>query len=162
MPGCDGFDALEALRNDLPQAVVFVTAYDEYALRAFEAGALDYPLKPSDDSRFLRALDRAKEKLALVQRPSSASRLTVKTRGELVFLDVADVDWIESVGYYACLHAGRNTHVLRRTMSELERDLDGKQFMRIHRSHIVNLERIQSCNCGMAGTTKSYYFQESG
>jgi two-component system, LytTR family, response regulator len=143
MPGCDGFDVLELLGSELPPAVIFVTAYDEYALRAFEAGALDYLLKPFDDARFRRALDRAKDKLAhFSPQPKTAERLAVKTRGEIVFLNVADLDWVESVGYYACLHVGGNTHVLRRTLLELERDLDGKQFMRIHRSIIVNLKRI--------------------
>jgi two-component system LytT family response regulator len=143
MPGCDGFDVLELLGNELPPAVIFVTAYDEYALRAFEAGALDYLLKPFDDARFRRALERAKDKLArFSRRPRIADRLAVKTRGELVFVNVADVDWVESVGYYACLHAAGNTHVLRRTLLELEHELDADQFMRIHRSIIVNLKRI--------------------
>ncbi len=162
MPGCDGFDVLELLGRELPPAVIFVTAYDEYALRAFEAGALDYLLKPFDDVRFRRALDRAKDKLAHYSpRTKIGERLAVKTRGELVFLNVADVDWIESVGYYACLHVGGNTHVLRRTLLELERDLDGEQFMRIHRSIIVNLERVHNWNCRMAATTKSYFAQET-
>jgi two-component system LytT family response regulator len=143
MPGCDAFDVLELLGSALPPAVIFVTAYDEYALRAFEAGALDYLLKPFDDARFRRALDRAKDKLAhLSSRPKMSERLAVKARGEVVFLKIAEVDWIESVGYYACLHVGGNTHVLRRSLLELERELDGEQFMRIHRSVIVNLERI--------------------
>src|ERR1700722_17761393 len=144
MPGCDGFDVLEMLGNDLPPVVVFVTAYDEYALRAFEAGVLDYLLKPFDNARFRRALDRAKDKLAHCpsQRRPTAERLVGKTRGGLQFLNVADVDWIESAAYYACLHIGSSTHVLRRTLLELERDLDADKFMRIHRSIIVNLERI--------------------
>jgi two-component system, LytTR family, response regulator len=143
MPGCDGFDVLEMLGGELPPAVIFVTAYDEYALRAFEAGALDYLLKPFDDARFRRALERAKDKLVhFSPRPKIAKRLAVKTRGELVFLSVADVDWIESAAYYACLHIGKSTHVLRRTLLELERDLDAEKFMRIHRSIIVNLKRI--------------------
>ena len=143
MPGCDGFDVLEMLGCELPPAVIFVTAYDEYALRAFEAGALDYLLKPFDDARFQRALDRAKDKLKhFSPQPKIAERLAVKTGGELMFLNVADVDWIESVGYYACLHVGASTHVLRRSLLELERNLDGELFMRIHRSIIVNLERI--------------------
>ena len=144
MPGCDGFDVLEMLGGELPPAIIFVTAYDEYALRAFEAGALDYLLKPFDDSRFRRALERAKDKLAhFSPRLKTAERLAVKTRGELQFLNVADVNWIESVGYYACLHVGGNTHVLRRTLLELARDLDQNKFMRIHRSIIVNLEMIK-------------------
>jgi two-component system LytT family response regulator len=144
MPGCGGFDVLELLGNDLPSTIIFVTAYDEYALRAFEAGALDYLLKPFDDARFRRALERAKEKIArytLLQRPPAA-RIVVKSRGEVLFLDAADIDWIEAVGYYACLHVGDDTHLLRRTLLELARDLDQDRFMRIHRSIIVNLERI--------------------
>src|ERR1700733_10883817 len=108
MPGCGGFDVLEMLGSDLPSTIIFVTAYDEYALRAFEAGALDYLLKPFDDARFKRALDRAKDKIAHYspQRSRTAERLVVKTRGEVLFLNVADIDWIEAVGYYACLHVG--------------------------------------------------------
>jgi two-component system LytT family response regulator len=153
MPGCDGFDVLEMLGNDLPPAVIFVTAFDEYALRAFEAGALDYLLKPFDDARFRRALDRAKDKLAhySAQRPKTTERFVVKTRGEIQFLNVADVDWIESAAYYACLHIGASTHVLRRTLLELERDLDSDKFMRIHRSIIVNLKRIQKLELQAGG-----------
>jgi two-component system, LytTR family, response regulator len=144
MPGCGGFDVLELLGSDLPSTIIFVTAYDEYALRAFEAGALDYLLKPFDDARFHRALERAKDKLAHYTplQPQRVERIVVKSRGEVLFLNVVDIDWIEAVGYYACLHVGRNTHLLRRTLLELVRDLDQDQFMRIHRSIIVNLDRI--------------------
>jgi two-component system LytT family response regulator len=144
MPGCGGFDVLEMLGSDLPSTIIFVTAYDEYALRAFEAGALDYLLKPFDDARFRRALDRAKDKLAHYTplQPHRVERLVVKSRGEVLFLNVADIDWIEAVGYYACLHVGSETHVLRRTLLELVRDLDKDKFMRIHRSIIVNLDRV--------------------
>lgn len=144
MPGCGGFDILELLGSDLPSTIIFVTAYDEYALRAFEAGALDYLLKPFDDARFNRALIRAKDKLAhyTPQRSQAAPRLVVKSRGEVLFLNVADIDWIEAVGCYACLHVGNDTHILRRTLSELERDLGEETFIRIHRSIIVKLDRI--------------------
>jgi two-component system, LytTR family, response regulator len=123
-----------------------VTAYDEYALRAFEAGALDYLLKPFDDSRFLRGLDRAKDKIAHYStlQPHRAERVVVKSHGEVLFLNIADIDWIEAVGYYACLHVGSNTHLLRRTLLDLVRDLDKDKFMRIHRSTIVNLDRIHA------------------
>ncbi len=144
MPECGGFDALELLGRDVPPTEIFVTAYDEYALRAFEAGALDYLLKPFDDARFARALDRAKDKLArygpLAYQP--AERLVVKSQGRVVFVNVADIDSIEAAGYYACLHVGGETHVIRRTLAELERDLGDARFIRIHRSIIVNLERI--------------------
>ena len=146
MPGIGGFDVLEVLGSDLPSTIIFVTAYDEYALRAFEAGALDYLLKPFDDARFNRALIRAKDKLAhyTPQKSKTAERLVVKIRGQVLFLNVADIDWIEAVGCYACLHVGSSTHLLRRTLMELERDLDETMFMRIHRSIIVNLERIHA------------------
>jgi two-component system, LytTR family, response regulator len=143
MPGCGGFDVLELLGSDLPSTIIFVTAYDEYALRAFEAGALDYLLKPFDDARFHRALERAKDKLAhYTPRPHRLERIVVKSRGEVLFLNAEDIDWIEAVGYYACLHVGSDTHLLRRTMLELARDLDEVKFMRIHRSIIVNLDRV--------------------
>ena len=145
MPECDGFDVLELLGADLPETVIFVTAYDAYALRAFEAGALDYLLKPFDDARFSRALARAKEKLALYapkqRRP--ISRIAVKSRGQTLFLNVSDIDWIEAASYYACLRVGPATHILRRTLQELEQDLDARTFVRIHRSIIVNLNRVR-------------------
>lgn len=144
MPECGGFDVLELLGSDLPPAIIFVTAYEEYALRAFEAGALDYLMKPFDDARFVRALDRAKDKIAHYTdvQPQPAKRLVVKERGQVLFLNVADIDWIEAAGYYACLHVGTNTHIIRRTLLELARDLGEQRFVRIHRSLIVNLERI--------------------
>lgn len=153
MPECGGFDVLEMLGADLPEAVIFVTAYDEYALRAFEAGALDYLMKPFDDARFERAVRRAKEKLArhAPRQPQPARRLAVRSRGQLLFLDVPDVDWIEAASYYACLHVGRHTHVIRRTLTELERDLDERNFVRIHRSIIVNLDRIQGLELQSGG-----------
>ena len=145
MPECGGFDVLEMLGSDLPPAIIFVTAYQEYALRAFEAGALDYLLKPFDNARFGRALNRAKDKIAhyTPRQPQLAERLVVKSRGQVLFLNVADIDWIEAAGYYACLHVGSDTHLLRRTLLDLERDLGGERFIRIHRSIIVNLDRIR-------------------
>ena len=103
MPECDGFDVLELLGGDLPPAVVFVTAYQEYALRAFDAGALDYLLKPFDDARLGRALHRAKERIAHHAQDQSqqAVRLVVKDRGRVLFVDSEEVDWIEAAGSYA-------------------------------------------------------------
>ena len=145
MPECGGFDVLEVLGSNLPPAIIVVTAYEEYALRAFEAGALDYLLKPFDDARFERALKRAKDKIAhyAPRQPQVAQRLVVKDRGQVLFLNVADIDWVEAAGYYACVHVGSDTHVIRRTLLELERDLGEERFIRIHRSTIVNLERIR-------------------
>jgi two-component system, LytTR family, response regulator len=150
MPECDGFDVLELLGSELPPAVIFVTAHEEYALRAFEAGALDYLLKPFDDARFVRALNRAKDKIAHYS-PQRAERLVVKERGQVLFLNAVDIDWIEAAGYYACVHIGNETHVMRRTLSELERDLGEERFVRIHRSIIVNLERIRGLELQKGG-----------
>jgi two-component system, LytTR family, response regulator len=145
MPECDGFDVLELMGADLPAAVIFVTAYDEYALRAFDAGALDYLLKPFDDARFDRALQRAKGRLAPEppQGRRAITRLTVKDRGQTVFLNVADVDWIEAANYYACLHVGGITHILRRSLQTLEKELDPRSFVRIHRAIIVNCDKVR-------------------
>src|ERR1700704_3585534 len=152
MPECDGFDVLEMLGRDLPSAVVFVTAYDQYALRAFEAGALDYLLKPFDNARFERALVRAKERIAnswanLVENKEpnsrSAERIAVKSSGQVVFLKASEIDWIEAAVYYACLHVGPKSHLLRRSMADLEQELDPGTFCRIHRSTIVNLYRVR-------------------
>lgn len=146
MPECDGFDVLELLGGDLPPVIIFVTAFDEHALRAFEVGALDYLLKPFDDARFGRALQRAKERLihSASRQPEKETRLAIKNRGEVIFVKSSDIDWIEAAGYYACLHVGESTHVIRRTLSELEQDLGDQRFLRIHRSFIVNLERISA------------------
>jgi len=145
MPECDGFDVLELLGSDAPSTIIFVTAHNEYALHAFDAGALDYLLKPFDDARFHRALARAKEKLALyaVQQRTKPKRLIIKSPGQVLFLNVAEIDWIEAADYYACVHVGDQTHIMRRTLQELERDLGEDQFIRLHRSTIVNLERVR-------------------
>lgn len=151
MPECDGFDVLELLGTDGPQTIIFVTAHDEYALRAFEAGALDYLLKPFDDARFMRVLARAKEKIVRYASHSQAPpRLVVKAPRRLLFIDVADVDWVEAASYYACLHVGQEAHLIRRTMTELERDL-GDTFIRIHRSTIVNLARVSGLELQSSG-----------
>jgi two-component system, LytTR family, response regulator len=144
MPEYDGFDVLEMLGGEAPPAVIFVTAYDQYALRAFEAGALDYLLKPFNNARFARALNRAKERIASRKdSPAKMDRLAIKSAGRVSFLTVAEIDWIEAADYYACLHVGSKTRLLRRSMNELESDLDPALFCRVHRSTIVNLERVR-------------------
>jgi two-component system, LytTR family, response regulator len=151
MPGCDGFGVLEALGGDVPPAVVFVTAYDQYALKAFEAEALDYLLKPYDNARFFRVVSRAKSFLA--RRPAEPrrfERILVRSAGRISFLRTEEIDWIEAADYYSCLHAGTRTHLLRRSMAELERDLEAERFCRIHRSTIVNLARVRDL-CSDAG-----------
>jgi two-component system LytT family response regulator len=144
MPEWGGFDVLEQLGGNLPAAVVFVTAYDQYALRAFEAGALDYLLKPFDDARFNRALARAKERIMRGKGlPRKLEHLVIKSAGEVSFVKINEIDWIEAADYYAGLHVGPRTHLLRRSMHELEQELDPSVFCRIHRSAIVNLGRIR-------------------
>jgi two-component system LytT family response regulator len=144
MPECDGFDVLEMLGGDLPPAVVFVTAYDKYALRAFEAGALDYLLKPFDNARFELALDRAKERILQSRRSlRTREQLPVKSAGQLTFLKISEIDWIEAADYYSCLHVGTKSHLLRRSMAELDQELDPSAFCRIHRSTIVKLDRVR-------------------
>jgi len=151
MPECDGFDVLEMLGSDLPPAIIFVTAYDQYALRAFEAGALDYLLKPFDNARFELALGRAKHRIRSGERPSRLERFAVKTAGQVVFVKIAEIDWIEAADYYACLHVGGHSHLLRRSMAELEQDLDPSMFCRVHRSSIVNLDRVRRLKVGEDG-----------
>lgn len=142
MPECDGFDVLERLGAALPPAIVLVTAYDQYALRAFEAGALDYLLKPFDNERFYKALERAKERLARGRRAAKLEHFVIKGQRQVWFVKIPDIDWIEAADYYSCLHVGPRTHLLRRSLAELERELDAELFCSIHRSSIVNLKRV--------------------
>jgi two-component system LytT family response regulator len=153
MPECGGFDVLEMLGGDMPPAVIFVTAYDTYALRAFEAGALDYLLKPFDDARFERALKRAKDRFFsdAPQTRRALTRMAVKNRGRTLFLNVSEIDWIEAASYYACIHVGDTTHIVRRTLQELEQDLDQNKFVRIHRSIIVNRDKVGSLELQSGG-----------
>jgi two-component system LytT family response regulator len=144
MPDCDGFEVLERLGPSETPAIVFVTAFDEYALRAFEVEAMDYLLKPFDDSRFARALARAKESVR--QRRTAAQksdRLIVRSAGRVTFLRIPEIDWVEAADYYVCLHTAGRSHLLRRTLADMEKDLDPKRFCRIHRSTIVNIERVR-------------------
>lgn len=154
MPECDGFEVLKILKGDasLP-VIVFVTAYDEYALRAFDAGALDYLLKPFDDARFHLAMQRAKQKIAAQESvsPKETPRLTVRSAGQVAYVRIPDIDWVEAADYYVCLHVGLKSHLLRKSMAELEQELDPQIFCRIHRSTIVNLRRVQSLEVDEAG-----------
>ena len=167
MPVLDGFAVLEAVGAAQMPVVIFVTAYDQYALQAFDVHALDYLLKPFDRERFQKALDRARVHLrrqgidALSQRlqalladyqaearppkePTYLKRLAVKTGGQVFFLTVEEIDWIEAAGNYAGLHIKEKTHLIRETMSDLEARLSPELFLRIHRSTIVNLGRIKA------------------
>ncbi len=152
MPEVDGFDILEMLGTDVPPAIVFVTAYDCYALRAFEAGALDYILKPFDDARFKRALERAKGRIAAgVHEPPTPASLVIKNAGQVTFVKISEIDWIEAADYYSSLHMGTKTHLLRRSMADLEQELDHRLFCRIHRSAIVKLDRVRALRLNESG-----------
>jgi two-component system LytT family response regulator len=152
MPGCDGFEVLESLGADAPPAIVFVTAYDRYALKAFEVSALDYLLKPFDDVRFHRTLARAREQVRRNQNSArKIDRIVVRSAGRVNFLRVSEIDWIEAADYYACLHVAGKSHLLRRKMADLERDLDPACFCRIHRSAIVNRDRVRELKLNAAG-----------
>lgn len=160
MPEMDGFEALRRVPNASLPVVIFTTAYDQHALRAFDAHALDYLLKPFKPTRFKESVQRARELIANKQAgvatrglldmladhaPATPHlrRLTVKTADRVMFVNVDDVDVIEAAGKYAVVHVGKENHVLRETMSSLEFHLPPQQFLRVSRSVIVNLDQIQ-------------------
>jgi two-component system LytT family response regulator len=152
MPELDGFDVLEQLGAAAPPAIIFVTAFDQYALRAFEAGALDYLLKPFDDARFAQTLGRAKTRIAQSgAAPRGPGRIAVKAGRQVLFLDPADIDWVESADYCVALHVGPRTHVLRRSMAAIEAEFEAAGFCRVHRTAIVNLARIARLDSGPDG-----------
>jgi two-component system LytT family response regulator len=148
MPECDGFDILEMLGSKAPPVVIFVTAYDEYALRAFEAGALDYLLKPFSDDRFDLAVSRARQKFKQQRKPET---ITVKQGNTVLFVRPEDIDWIEAADYYACLHVGAKSLLVRRSLADLEQDLDPELFRRTHRSAIVNVRRMRALHLNRNG-----------
>lgn len=148
MPDMDGFAVLEAIPPPRDFHVVFLTAHDHHALRAFEAEALDYLLKPADPERFDRVLERARRQVALRKAapagpPRFARRLLVEKAGKEIFLPVEQLDWAEADRNYIELHAGRETYTQRATLESLVRQLDPDQFARISRSELVNLDRIR-------------------
>ena len=161
MPEASGFFVLENLKNGRPLPhVIFVTAYDQYAVRAFEVHALDYLLKPFDRERFEASWRRAKEHilrerngrmderiLTLLEElkagPKYLERLVIKSAGRVFFLEADDIDWIEAEGNYVSVHSGAKSHLLRETISSLESQLDPKKFRRIHRSSLVQINKIK-------------------
>jgi len=184
MPGLDGFATLRAIPASQLPMVVFVTAYDHYAIKAFEASAVDYLLKPIDDARLAQALyrvrqarkDRESEQhmarllnllgelsgkpaLTLDQALESDGKTLVKNDqkisirdgGRTVRVDVDHIRWIDAAGDYMCIHTDSETHILRATMRELERQLDGRRFQRVHRSTIVNINRVKSMRAHING-----------
>jgi two-component system, LytTR family, response regulator len=172
MPHKNGFEVLEAIDLERPPVLIFITAWDSYALKAFEVSALDYLLKPFSDERFYQALERAKSQhserraqefsrrlLSLLehyrregnvkndaraqQGVEPLRRFFIKHDGEINFVPVEEVDWLEAVGYYTKLHAGKRSHLLRGNLGSIEARLDPKVFARIHRSTVVNLSRVR-------------------
>jgi two-component system, LytTR family, response regulator len=165
MPHLDGFGIIREVGAGTIPAVIFVTAFDQFALKAFEAHALDYLLKPFGRERFMQAVGRARRQIGeanvkqrldaligeLSERPRYATRLAVKARGRTVFLPIDEIDWIGAADNYLELHAGPNSYVVRETMSQLQSKLDPQKFVRIHRSTMVNVERVKEMHPMFAG-----------
>ncbi|HVX39240.1 MAG TPA: LytTR family DNA-binding domain-containing protein [Gemmatimonadaceae bacterium] len=160
MPGMDGFEVIENIDPAKLPAVVFVTAHDGHAIRAFEIHALDFLLKPFDQTRFEKALDRARGQVArragpvidprlmslleeLREERKYSDRMIVKSGGRVFFLRTDDIDWVEASGNYVRIHTKNEAHLLRESMKNMEAKLDPKVFVRIHRSAIVNIDRIK-------------------
>jgi two-component system, LytTR family, response regulator len=154
MPGMNGFEVLEALDAGKIPLVVFVTAYDQHAVKAFEVHAVDYLLKPFDRSRLQHCLSRLRDQhgsansklqeLLTEFRPRDyLSRVIVKSRGRVLFLKIEDLDWIETSANYVELHSGKQSYLLRETLTALEERLNPRQFVRVHRTAIVNIDRIR-------------------
>lgn len=183
MPGMDGFETLRRIAgHDMP-AVVFVTAFAEHAIRAFEENAVDYLLKPIDDQRLKKAIERVREHLAAqkaeghrdrllklicditgesitldkaleginYRSDTTPQRLAIKDGKTTVCVEIGDIDWIEAAGDYLCIHANGTTHVMRGTMKRMQEIMKPKQFARVHRSTIVNLDRIKSIRSHING-----------
>ena len=163
MPVKNGFDVIEEIGSERMPVTIFATAFDEYALRAFDAAALDYLLKPFDDERFEQALDRARRAISSRNQASlrdqfdtlldrlaqtgqaenkTVDRILVKDRDSVRFLNTLDIEWIEAAGDYVSLHAAGKSHLIRETMTSMEGKLDPRRFVRIHRSTIVNLDFV--------------------
>ena len=162
MPETDGFEVIEIIGTENMPAVIFVTAYNEYAIRAFEINAVDYLLKPFNKKRFEKAVDRAKREIKrqespteirenlrellkeVKNEPSYLKRIPVKSVRGTTFVLTEEIDWISAAGHYLELHIGNETHLIREKLSVIETQLDPQIFMRIHRSTIVNVDRIES------------------
>lgn len=160
MPGLGGFEVVEKIGAEKMPTVIFVTAYDEFALRAFDINAIDYLLKPFNEERFLRAVERAKREIKSkqsgdfknhlnlllegVKRDSKyLKRIAVRAGQQTIILQIEEIDWIGAARIYCELHIGREVHLIREPLKELEQKLDPEKFIRIHRSTIVNLDRIK-------------------
>jgi len=157
MPEVTGFDVIEAIGAERAPHIIFVTAYDQYAVRAFEVNALDYLLKPIDDERLAQALRRAREVLSAGRdeafgtrfagavasvNQGSGARLAIPSGDRVVVVRIAEVDWVEASGNYVSLHVGRKTWLLRETIAAMDQRLAAHGFARIHRSTLVNTDRV--------------------
>ncbi len=180
MPGMDGFDLVCELQADAMPLIIFVTAFDQYAIDAFRIHAVDYILKPIDEERLEEAVGRAVERHALSSQdskerlmalvsgrdewsaakelvanqsptPAWPERLTIKDGSEFQFIKIPDIQWIDAAGDYMCIHAGGKTHIMRTTMKQLEASLDPDIFIRVHRSSIVNVNSIASATTHLNG-----------
>lgn len=178
MPGKDGFSVLDEIPAEQTPVVIFLTAYDTYAVRAFEAAALDYLLKPFDEERFHKAVARARVQLIRLARfrngdtedeaqlaqvaGSEASgsqakhleRVIIKAGGRVIFRRTDEIDWIEAYGNYVRLHLGRSAYLLRETISNLEAQLDPAKFVRIHRSTLIQVDRVREMQPQLGGQYK--------
>ena len=159
MPELDGFQVLEALGGGPGPAIIFVTAFEDYALRAFEVSALDYLLKPFDRARFEKTLARFEEQFkrgelgvseelrqflsTLGAKADYASRFPIKSSGDIYFVRAEEIDWIDAAGNYTALHVGGRKHLVRETMKSIESKLDPRKFVRVHRSAIINIDRLR-------------------
>ena len=160
MPEINGFEVLQQIDEDKVPLIIFVTAYDEYALKAFEVHALDYLMKPFKKERFYESLERAKKVLQHDNRAQihgkienllaylddsggPLTRILVKSSGRYFFLKAEDIDWIESSGNYVRIHSGGKNYLIRETMKNMEKKLDSDTFFRIHRSTIINVEKVK-------------------
>jgi two-component system, LytTR family, response regulator len=155
MPEVSGFDVIEAVGAGLAARIIFVTAFDQYAVRAFEVHALDYLLKPIDDERFAQALQRARKALgtardgagshmvsAVTQINPAAERLAIPSGDRVLVVRVSDIDWVEASGNYVSVHVGKKSWLLRETIAAMEHRLAPHGFARIHRSTVINIERV--------------------
>ena len=163
MPEMTGLEVVREVGVDNMPLTIFVTAYDQYALDAFEAHALDYLLKPIEEERFAEAIERARQQLQRAdaealrdqlrgvlreyaeedEEDAGIERFTIRSRNRIYFVDTEDVQWIESEGDYVALHDGEEAHLVRKTMKQLEQELDPDRFLRVHRSYIVNADYIE-------------------
>lgn len=171
LPDCTGFDVVESLDPPDHSCIVFVTAHEEFALKAFEIHAIDYLLKPVEPSRFAQSISRARRMLqtgsarelasrldelvaTLRSDPAYARRLLIQENGRFFFLEVAHIDWIEAARNYACIHSGEKTHIVRSTLESLAAKLDPAVFRRINRSEVVNIDRIAEVRTWFHGDQK--------